>query len=50
MSYPGEGKWVSMLNLLGERVDDEIGEEVVWTKEEIYDWFELGKLCQQVLE
>lgn len=48
-SYPGEGKWIAMVNLLGKRVDDKINEEVIWNWEEMCDWFELGQMCKMIL-
>ena len=49
-SYPGEGRWVAMVNLLGKRVEDKVDEEVVWNWEEMCDWFELGQMCKSILE
>ena len=49
-SYPGEGRWIAMVNLLGKRVEDKVDEEVVWNWEEMCDWFELGQMCKSVLE
>ena len=47
--YPGEKRWLSMINLAGQRVDDKLDEEVVWTWEEMCDWFELGEMCKEAL-
>lgn len=49
-SYPGEGRWIAMVNLFGKRVDDKLDEEVVWSWEEMCDWFELGQMCRTVLK
>lgn len=47
--YPGEKRWLAIVNLAGQRVDDKLDEKVIWNWEEMCDWFELGKMCKEVL-
>lgn len=47
--YPGEKRWLAIVNLAGQRVDDKLDEKVIWNWEEMCDWFELGKMCKEAL-
>lgn len=48
-NYPGEGWWKAMVNLNGDRCNDRLNEEIIYTYDEICDWFEIAKLCKKKL-
>ena len=45
-----EKNQVGVVNLLGEMVDVKPEGRVVYTNEELEDWFELGRLCKEKIE